>query len=92
MAARLHDIWPDAVVMSAIRPVDVARLRERIVDFFDKEAVEAELRVGYDRQALRGEIFASCTVLGEQYDERGVVLRVRADAATIARLQGLLQT
>ena len=91
MAARLGDCWPDAVVMSAMRPADVAGLRARIVGFFDQGAVEVDLHLGYDRQALRGEIFASCTVLSEQYDERGAVLRVRADAATIARLQGLLQ-
>ena len=91
MAARLRDRWPDAVVMSAKRPADVAGLRDRLVDFFARGFVEAELRMGYDRQALRGEIFDSCTVLDERYDERGIVLRVRADAATIARLRGLLE-
>jgi len=47
--------------------------------------------VSYDRQGLRGEIFGSCTVLEERCDDRGAVLRVRADAATIARLRRLLQ-
>jgi GTP-binding protein HflX len=92
MAARLRDRWPDAVVMSAKRPADVAGLRDRLVDFFAREFVETELQMGYDRQALRGEIFDSCTVLDERYDERGIVLRVRADAATIARLRGLLHS
>jgi GTPase len=91
MAARLGTLWPDALMMSAKRPADVAHLRDRIVAFFDQASVEAELHMGYDRQALRDEIFASCTVLDEQYDEHGAVLRVRADAATIARLQALLQ-
>jgi GTP-binding protein HflX len=92
MAARLRDRWPDAVVMSAKRPADVAGLRDRLVDFFARGLVETELHVGYDRQALRGEIFDSCTVLDERYDERGIVLRVRADAATIAHLRGLLHS
>jgi GTPase len=91
MAARLRDRWPDAVVMSAKRPADVADLRERLVDFFARGFIETELQLAYDRQALRGEIFGSCTVLDERCDERGVVLRVRADAATITRLRGLLQ-
>ena len=35
--------WPDAVVMSARRPADVARLRERLVAFFNRELVEGEV-------------------------------------------------
>ena len=91
IATRLRDRWPDAVVMSAKRPADVASLRDRLVGFFARECVETELRVSYDRQGLRGEIFGSCTVLEERCDDRGAVLRVRADAATIARLRRLLQ-
>ena len=34
--------WPDAVVMSARRPADVARLRERLLAFFDRDLVEGE--------------------------------------------------
>src|SRR6185295_11038241 len=67
--ARLLARWPDAVVMSARRPEDVARLRQQIVDFFARQLVEEELRVPYDRQNLRGEIFAACQVIEERYEE-----------------------
>jgi len=79
--------WPDAVVMSARRPEDVARLRERLVAFFRRDLVEGEVCVPYDRQHLRGEIFAACEVLGERYDEGGVTFRVRAHPAMLERLQ-----
>ena len=46
--------------------------------FFSRDLVEGELRVPYDRQKLRGEIFAACEVLGERYEDDGVVFRVRA--------------
>src|SRR5689334_23966012 len=39
------------------------------------------------RQKRRGEIFASCEVLGERYDDDGVVFRVRAHPATLERLR-----
>src|SRR3954471_14797495 len=67
--ARLLARWPDAVVMSARRPEDVTRLRQQIVDFFARQLVEDELRVPYDRQNLRGDIFAVCQVLEERYEE-----------------------
>jgi GTP-binding protein HflX len=79
--------WPDAVIMSARRPEDVAHLRARLVAFFAGEVVEEDLHVPYDRQALRGEIFEACEVLGERYTDDGVVFRVRAPLALIERLR-----
>jgi GTPase len=79
--------WPDAIVISALRPADVARLRERLVAFFNRDLVEGEIFVPYDRQQLRGEIFAGCEVLGERSDESGVIFRVRAHPALLERLQ-----
>ncbi len=79
--------WPDAFAMSARRPEDVARLRERLMAFFGRELIVGELRVPYDRQHLRGEIFASCEVLGERYQEDAVIFDVRAHPAVLERLR-----
>src|SRR5579863_3864003 len=79
--------WPDAVVMSARRPDDVAHLRARLVAFFARHLVEDDLHVPYGRQQLRGEIFACCEVLGERYTEDGVVFRVRAPLPLIEKLR-----
>jgi GTP-binding protein HflX len=79
--------WPDAVVMSARRPEDVAHLRARLVAFFARDLVEDDLHVPYDRQQLRGEIFAACEVLGERYTDDGVVFRVRAPQALLEKLR-----
>jgi GTP-binding protein HflX len=84
---RLLERWPEAVVMSARRPEDVARLRRSLIGFFDRHLVEDELRIGYDRQELRGEIFAHCQVLEERYEDQAVVFRVRAAPAQLARLR-----
>ncbi|HVT05933.1 MAG TPA: GTPase HflX [Polyangia bacterium] len=79
--------WPDAVVMSARQPEDVADLRARLVAFFARDLVEGEIHVAYDRQQLRGEIYEGCEVLGERYDDRGVIFQVRAHPAVLKRLQ-----
>ena len=79
--------WPDAVILSARHPDDVARLRARLIAFFGRDLVEGEVHVPYARQKMRGEIFASCEVLGERYDEDGVVFRVRAVPALLERLR-----
>ena len=78
VTASLLERWPDAIVISARRPADVVRLRDRLTAFFKRDLVEGEVRVPYDRQQLRGEIFAACEVLGESYNDDAVIFRVRA--------------
>ena len=78
--------WPDALVMSAKSEADVARLHAELAAFFTHDLVEAELRVPWDRQQLRGEIFAACEVVEERTEADAAVFRVRAHRETIARL------
>ena len=87
MVASLSMRWPDAVVMSARDPDDIAHFRAHILAFFARDLIEGELRVPYDRQKLRGEIFDGCEVLAERYEDDAVVFRVRADPALLARLR-----
>jgi GTP-binding protein HflX len=84
--AALRVRYPEAIVMSARREGDVARLREAIVAFFQRGMVEAELFLPWSAQKLRGEIFDSCQVLEESAGTEGVTLRVRGERAAIERL------
>ena len=86
-AASLRSRYPDCLVMSAKRPADVAKLRERIVAFFKKGLIEAELFLPWAAQQLRGEIFSTCEVLEERADGNGAFLRVRGEADTVKLLQ-----
>ena len=85
--AALRARWPDALVMSAKDPADVARLHTALAAFFARDMVEAELRVPWDRQQLRGEIFAVCEVVEERAEADGAVFRVRGRPDTIDRLR-----
>jgi GTPase len=84
---RLRVRWPEALIMSARVPGDIAVLRDAFIAFFDRHLVEDELRIGYDRQELRGEIFAHCQVLEERYEDQAMIFRVRAAPAQLARLR-----
>src|SRR6266850_696170 len=85
--AALRAKYPDCIVMSAKREGDVARLREAIVAFFQRRLVEAELFLPWSAQKLRGQIFATCTVLEERSDAEGTVLRVRGEPEAVERLR-----
>src|SRR5687768_4848171 len=85
--AALRVKYPGCVVMSAKRDGDVARLREAIMAFFQRDLIEAELFLPWSAQNLRGEIFASCKVLEERADGEGAFLRVRGEAEVVNRLR-----
>jgi len=78
--------WPEAIVISAKNPADVARLHARLAAFFTRDVIEAEVRVPWDRQQLRGQVFAACEVVEERAEPDAAVFRVRAHPDTIARL------
>jgi GTP-binding protein HflX len=85
--AALAGEFPDAILLSAKRPADVARLRHELVRFFDGELVPGELRIPYDRRALLGDVYDSARVLSEEYDEQGALVKLLATPDTLARLQ-----
>ncbi|MGE5616098.1 MAG: GTPase HflX, partial [Bacillota bacterium] len=86
-AALLRRQYPECIVMSARSKEDVARLHGRIVAFFRKDLVEAELFLPWSAQSHRGEIFSACEVLEERADAEGAHLAVRGEAATVKRLK-----
>ena len=88
--AALAQAYPQALLLSAKSAADVAGLRERIVEFFEREMVEDEILVPYAQQRMVSEIHASCRVLAEAYDQAGTRLRVRGRPDVVARLRAAL--
>jgi GTP-binding protein HflX len=85
--AALLEKHPDAILLSAHAPEDVAALRETIIAFFEASMVEDELVLPYSKQGLIGEVYESTRVLAEDYNEAGRVLKVRGLPGAIARLR-----
>jgi GTP-binding protein HflX len=79
--------YPDCVVMSARRPDDVAKLHQKIVEFFQQDLVETEIFLPWTAQQLRGEIYANCQVLEERSDNDGAFFRVRSEPGVIKNIR-----
>ncbi|HVV85513.1 MAG TPA: hypothetical protein VHE35_20780, partial [Kofleriaceae bacterium] len=79
--------YPDAVIMSAKDPADVARLHDRIVEHFAGAATEAELMIPWARHGLVSTIHDRAAVLAERHDEHGTTLTVRAPATILDELR-----
>ena len=85
--ASLRALHPAAIVMSARREGDVAKLRDAIVAFFQKGLVETELVLPWSAQNLRGEIFANFQVLEERAGDEGTFFRIRGEPEAVKRLR-----
>jgi GTP-binding protein HflX len=79
--------FPQGYFLSAHDPDDVAKLREYLIKHFENTMVDVDLLIPYDVQGAIGEIRAKFAVLGEEYDGRGVTLKVRASPDDIKRIR-----
>jgi GTP-binding protein HflX len=83
--------FPDAILLSAKVPEDVAALRKTIIEFFEGFMVEGELLIPYAKQSLIHEVYENARVVSETYDDEGGHIQVRAEPAALARLKSLLE-
>jgi GTP-binding protein HflX len=83
--------FPDAWPTAAVRPEEVAALRERIVAHFSGGLAEEEVFLDWGQTGLIGEIRGRLAVLGEQWEDGGVRYRVQGTAADVGWLRQRLQ-
>ncbi len=88
--AMLARRFPDAWVVSAHDPADIARVRERLIELFERQYEEAEITVPYAQQKLVSEMHEGGLVLEERYDEAGVIVRWKAAPEAVAKLRAKL--
>ena len=90
--AALRAKHPDAILLSAKSPEDVAALRETIIAFFEAAMVEDQIVLPYAKQGLLGDVYENARVLSEDYDTTGRIMKVRGLPGAIARLRRTLAT
>jgi GTP-binding protein HflX len=88
--AALREKHPDAILLSAKSPEDIAALRETIIGFFESSMVEDQLVLPYAKQGLLSEVYEHARVLSEDYDTTGRIMKVRGLPGAIARLRRTL--
>ena len=90
--AVLQEKHPDAILLSAKSPEDIAALHETIVRFFEVAMIEDQLVLPYAKQGLLGDVYETTRVLSESYDATGRVIKVRGLPGTITRLRKTIAT
>jgi GTP-binding protein HflX len=88
---RIATAHPDALLLSAKLPGDIAFLRDELLTFFERDMEEAELMVPYALQRLVAKAYASGHVLSQAHDAEGTRLRLRATPEVLEQLRGALR-
>jgi GTP-binding protein HflX len=88
--AALREKHPEAILLSAKSPDDVAALRETIIAFFEAAMVDDQLVLPYAKQGLLSDVYENARVLSEDYDTNGRIMNVRGLPGAIARLRRTL--
>jgi len=88
--AALREKHPDAILLSAMVPEDVAMLREIIIGFFEAAMVDDQLVLPYAKQGLLSDVYENARVISEDYDATGRIMQVRGLPGAIARLRRTL--
>jgi len=82
--------FPEAIFISTRNPEDISRMTQVIRDFLTADLAEADVLVPYDHKTAIGEIRRNAAVLSENYDEKGVHLKIRAYPEILEKFQKLL--
>ena len=70
-----------------VNPQDIEALHSRLVTFFLDTMTEVELVVPYGKEGVLADIRKNVHVLSESYEEKGVCLKVKANAGTLTALK-----
>ncbi len=79
--------FPDAILVSALQKDDIARLRERILHFFEQGMVDEEFLIPYSLEGAIGEIRASMRVVKESFEPEGTRFTLRASADAFGKFK-----
>jgi GTP-binding protein HflX len=91
MIPELLKEFPDSLPMSALSSDDISKLREWIINHFEKEMIDTDILIPYNRGELRGEVHRVMRVLAESHEEGGTKMSVRAPQGMIDSLMGKIR-
>ncbi|MBL7545400.1 MAG: GTPase HflX [Bdellovibrionaceae bacterium] len=83
--------FPEAIMISTRDPNDLKTLRDKIMSYFESDMVDEDLFIPYIAKGIIGDVRSKMKVLAENYDEKGVLLKVRSHAEAIAQIRKKLE-
>lgn len=81
--SKLKNEYPDGVFLSAHSADDVAKLRNDLIQFFQKDMIESKVLIPYNKGQILGQLRTMATIVSESYEEEGTEIVVRTFPSTM---------
>jgi GTPase len=85
---RLQNLYPNAVMVSALRRTGLDEMLARIADLLEKPMVTLTLEIPYDRGDLVAAAHRVGDVVEEKHDDHGTILEVRVPVTATGQFSG----
>jgi GTP-binding protein HflX len=82
---RIENLYPDALMVSALEGVGLEPLLERIAEALSRKLIVLSLAVPYDRGDIVAAAHRVGEVIGEKHDEDGTIIDVRVPVSELDR-------
>lgn len=83
----LERSYIDSLVVSAMRPDDMKRLRSTIFDYFERDMVDMEIMIPYKETWLQSQVHEFSKVIEKEYLEEGARFKIRIMRGTASWLK-----
>jgi GTP-binding protein HflX len=83
--------FPDAVLISAARAINIRELELRLIGILNEDFVEETITVGHNSPRAIARIYELGQILDKQYDESGITIRFRIDRKLSGMIHKILK-
>ena len=83
----LHREFPEGIFISAHNAEDVAFLRNKIIQYFESNMIEAMMVIPYDKGHLLGQLRTKAVIINESCDETGTEVTFKTFPEIVTWLQ-----
>ncbi|UCH66547.1 MAG: hypothetical protein JSW63_05320, partial [Ignavibacterium sp.] len=88
----IRSTFKNGVIISAIKGLNVSRLREMLKETVERTYVEEEISIAIDETKLASQIHKLAKVLLTQYSDNIMILRFRSNKVNAEKINKLLQS
>ena len=82
--------FPGSILLSAQRGFNISRLKEVLLDYYEKNFIVEELILPVTKSKLVSQIHSLADVIDTKYDDFNVTLKFRTDTATANKIRGIV--
>ncbi len=88
--AYIRNRYPDGVIISASKGINISKLKTKLVNVIEKSYVEEEVNLPIEENKLIANIHSIAEVLSKKYDDRSVAIKYRTSRENSEKIRKMM--